>query len=54
MILPSAVSVRLGLTDGSMTEILSGEIKEGGEVIVGMQSAAPAAKSGGMPGPRLF
>ena len=37
-----------------MTEILSGEVKEGGEVIVGMQSAAPAAKSGGMPGPRLF
>ena len=51
---PKSVSVRLGLTDGSMTEILSGEIKEGGEVIVGMQSAAPAAKSGGMPGPRLF
>jgi hypothetical protein len=32
----------------------SGDIKEGSEVIVGMQSAAPAAKSGGMPGPRLF
>ncbi len=51
---PKSVSVRLGLTDGSMTEILSGEIREGGDVIVGMQSAAPAAKSGGMPGPRLF
>ena len=51
---PKSISVRLGLTDGSMSEIVSGEIKEGSEVIVGIQSAAPAAKSGGMPGPRLF
>lgn len=46
-----AVEVRLGLTDGSMTEILSGDIKEGQEVIAGQQ--APT-KASGMPGPRLF
>ena len=50
---PKAVEVRLGLTDGSMTEIASGDIKEGAEVIVGMQSAN-GTKSSGMPGPRLF
>jgi HlyD family secretion protein len=52
---PKSISVRLGLTDGSMTEIISGEIKEGGEVIVGLQSANTAAKPAtGAPGPRLF
>ena len=50
---PKAVSVRLGLTDGSMTEIVSDEIKEGGEVIVGQQTAS-STKPAGMPGPRLF
>lgn len=50
---PKAVNVRLGLTDGSMTEIVSDEVKEGSEVIVGQQTAN-AAKPAGMPGPRLF
>lgn len=45
------VEVRLGLTDGSMTEIVSGDIKDGQEVIAGQQAAA---KASGMPGPRLF
>jgi HlyD family secretion protein len=47
------IEVRLGLTDGSMTEIVSGDIKEGQEVIAGQQTAA-TAKASGMPGPRLF
>ncbi len=52
---PKSISVRLGLTDGSMTEVISGEIKEGSEVIVGLQSANTAAKPAtGAPGPRLF
>lgn len=52
---PRAVAVRLGLTDGSMTEVVSGEIKEGGEVIVGLQATAAAPKpAAGTPGPRLF
>ena len=50
---PKAVNVRLGLTDGSMTEIVSGDIREGSEVIVGQQ-AANGAKPASMPGPRLF
>ncbi|MDA8254688.1 MAG: efflux RND transporter periplasmic adaptor subunit [Betaproteobacteria bacterium] len=46
-----AVEVRLGLTDGSMTEIVAGDIKEGQEIIVGQPAAV---KASGMPGPRLF
>lgn len=46
-----AVELRLGLTDGSMTEIVSGDIREGQEVIVGQQTAT---KASGMPAPRLF
>jgi HlyD family secretion protein len=49
---PKSIDVRLGLTDGSMTEIVSGDIKEGTEVIAGQQTAS--AKPSGMPGPRLF
>ena len=50
---PKAVQVRLGLTDGSATEIVTGDLKDGDEVIVGLQSttAKPAA---GAPGPRMF
>ena len=51
---PKAVTVRLGLTDGSMTEIVSSEVKEGSEVIVGLQSPATAKPATGAPGPRLF
>lgn len=50
---PKAISVRLGLTDGSMTELVSGDIKEGTEVIVGQQTAN-TPKPAGAPGPRLF
>jgi len=35
---PRAVNLRLGLSDGSYTEVVSGEIKEGDEVIVGTRS----------------
>ncbi|MDO8932042.1 MAG: efflux RND transporter periplasmic adaptor subunit [Rhodocyclaceae bacterium] len=49
---PKAVPVRLGLTDGTMTEVVGGELAEGAEVIVGIASAAgkPAPTSG----PRMF
>lgn len=47
---PQAVALKLGLTDGSMTEVISGEIKEGSEVITGTQTA----KASGAPAPRLF
>jgi len=48
---PKGIDVRLGLTDGSMTEIVSGDVKEGQEVIIGQNSATAKA---GAPGPRLF
>jgi len=37
---PRAVSLRLGLSDGSYTEVVSGELKEGEAVIVGTRSDA--------------
>ena len=48
---PKAVALRLGLTDGSATEILSGELAEGVDVISGQQT--PNSKSSGG-GPRFF
>jgi HlyD family secretion protein len=51
---PRPVELRLGLTDGTSTEIVSGDLKEGAEVILGTGDAAGAQKKGGVPGPRLF
>ena len=50
---PKSIDVRLGLTDGSMTEIVSGDVAEGSGVIVGQQTVN-SAKPSGTPGPRLF
>jgi HlyD family secretion protein len=48
---PKAIPVRLGLSDGTMTEIISDDIAEGAEVIVG---TATTAKSAAIPpGPRF-
>ena len=50
--IPKLVTLRLGLTDGSFTEVVSGDVEEGTEVIVGVASdaaragPAPKAKSG--------
>ena len=52
---PKAIDVRLGLTDGTTTEIVSGDVREGSEVIVGLQAAPGAAKApASAPGPRMF
>jgi HlyD family secretion protein len=51
---PNAIDVRVGLSDGAMTEVSGEGIAEGLEVIVGQQggaSTAPAQK--GAP-PRMF
>ncbi|WP_207537395.1 efflux RND transporter periplasmic adaptor subunit [Sabulicella rubraurantiaca] len=45
---PRAVPVRTGLTDGSVTEILSGEIAEGAQVVIGTERASGSA---GRPAP---
>jgi len=46
------VDVRIGLSDGTSTEIVSGDLREGTEVIVGMAQAAQPA--GASPRMRLF
>ncbi len=48
---PKAIEVKTGITDGNQTEILSGEITAGQQIIVGMN--APAEKSKPVQ-PRLF
>ncbi len=43
---PKALNLRLGISDGSYTELIGGELKEGDAVIVGAAGAArPEAKS---------
>ncbi len=57
---PQPVTLRVGITDGSFTEMVSGELKEGAQVVVGggPRGAAPApvesGRSGPPRGPRLF
>jgi hypothetical protein len=48
--------VRLGLTDGSTTEVLAGELAEGAEVIIGAGAGGAASQpaGGGLPRPRFF
>ena len=48
---PKSVNVRLGISDGSFTELLGGELKEGDAVIVGSGGAngARAAAKGNVP-----
>jgi HlyD family secretion protein len=47
---PKAVNVRLGISDGSFTELLGGDLKEGDAVIVG----GGAAKADGKSSPPRF
>jgi len=46
---PKSVNVRLGISDGSFTELLGGELKEGDVVIVGSGGAAPATTKSAAP-----
>jgi HlyD family secretion protein len=50
---PRPLEVRLGLSDGTSTELVGGTLSEGAEVIVGL---APSAGNGGagLPRFRLF
>ena len=52
---PAAVQVRLGLTDGSATEVIGSDLKEGQEVLVGVVGAGQkgAVPAGAPRGPRL-
>lgn len=50
-----AIEVRLGLTDGTSTEVASPDLKEGMEIITGtVQPQGDAAKARAPAGPRLF
>lgn len=49
---PKALDVKLGLSDGSSTEVLGGDLKEGDDVITGMSE--PPKKSTQLGPPRLF
>ena len=42
---PKAVPVRLGLTDGTSTEIVSGDVKEGSEVVIGVAGDGGKART---------
>jgi HlyD family secretion protein len=54
---PKAVPIMLGPTDGAFTEIASGDLKEGVQVLIGGGPRAAAPEPAGRPpmrGPRLF
>lgn len=52
---PKALEVRLGLTDGTTTEVISPDVKEGMEVVVGTAQAQSESAKPRMPaGPRMF
>jgi len=51
---PSPVEVRLGLSDGTSTELVGGALAEGTEVIVGLAAGAGDAPQSGLPRFRPF
>jgi HlyD family secretion protein len=50
---PKAVNVRIGLADGTYSELVSGELKEGTQVIVGTQADAKGRAQQTKGGPRF-
>src|SRR5438034_545221 len=50
---PVPVTVRLGITDGSFTEVLSSDLKEGQEVLVGSADSRSPGRPGDSPRLRL-
>jgi HlyD family secretion protein len=51
---PKAINVRLGLTDGTYTELVGGGLKEGMQLIVGTAGADSTRSTRGGSSPRLF
>jgi len=51
---PVPVEVRLGLSDGTSTEITGGPLTEGAEVILGVAEPKPEKRAAGIPALRLF
>ena len=50
---PQAVSIMVGLSDGTYSEVVSGDLKAGQEVLVGTGGGAARRGSGSSGGPRL-
>ncbi|MGH7393539.1 MAG: hypothetical protein ACREM3_29410, partial [Candidatus Rokuibacteriota bacterium] len=50
---PRAVTVRLGISDGSATEVVGGDVPEGQQVLIGVANAARPGPSGAPPRLRL-
>jgi HlyD family secretion protein len=50
---PKAVTVTLGLSDGTATEVLRGDVKEGQQIVIGVAGGTGTSRPGGTGGPRL-
>ncbi len=51
---PRQISIQLGITDGTFTEVAGGDLTEGQQVIVGQSADRPSTPgSGGSAAPRL-
>jgi HlyD family secretion protein len=50
---PAPVSVQVGITDGSFTEVLAGDLKEGQEILVGLTDPRAPSRPGDSPRLRL-
>lgn len=50
---PKSINVRLGVSDGTYTELVGDELKSGDQVIVGSGAATPAKSAGKGGGPRF-
>lgn len=54
---PKALEVRVGLTDGTSTEVISPDVKDGMEIVIGAtqaQSGSSGSSRPSQPGPRMF
>jgi HlyD family secretion protein len=49
-----AVDIRLGIADGSSTEIIAGDIQEGAQIVVGMAQGSKGARPSGGPAAGLL
>jgi HlyD family secretion protein len=45
------VEVQLGITDGTRSEVLGGELSENDPVVIGMSSAGASSAQSGIPNP---
>ena len=50
---PKGIPVQTGITDGTLTELVAGEVADGMEVIAGTATGTGSGKAGGLPSPRF-